>query len=329
MHLPTFPDVEAAALRIAGIAVRTPLLESEALNRRVGARVLVKAECLQVTGSFKIRGATNRLIQLTPEERGRGVVAFSSGNHAQGVARAGRLLGIPTRIVVPSDAPALKIAGARADGAEIITYDRVREDREAIAARIARETGATVVPSFDDPDIIAGQGTAGLEMAAQAEQAGVRLDAAYCCVGGGGLIAGAGLALGDRMPGTKLYGAEPEGHDDHARSLALGTGERLANPPGVRSICDALLSERPGALTFALNSRQLAGVAVVSDADILRAMAVAFLDLKLVVEPGGAAALAAVLAGHAGVPKGGTVGVLVTGGNVDPPMFARALAPEG
>lgn len=328
MHLPTVADVEAAAARIVGIAVRTPLLESEALNRRVGARVLVKAECLQVTGSFKIRGATNRLRQLSPEERLRGVVAFSSGNHAQGVARAGRLLGVPTRIVVPSDAPALKIAGARADWAEVITYDRVREDREVIAARIAADTGAIVVPSFDDPDVIAGQGTAGLELAVQAAEAGVSLDAVYCCVGGGGLIAGVGLALGARTPTTRLYGAEPEGHDDHARSLALGTGERLGNAAGVRSICDALLSDRPGALTFALNRRQLAGVAVVSDAAILRAMAVAFLDLKLVVEPGGAAALAAVLAGHAGVPEGGTVGVLVTGGNVDPAMFARALSVE-
>ena len=325
--LPNFADVEAAQKRIAGRVPVTPALESEALNCRLGRRVLIKPECLQITGSFKIRGAYNRLAQLDVQERARGVVAFSSGNHAQGVARAARWLGVKASLIVPADAPKGKIAGAAADGADIILYDRLTEDREALAAQISARTGAIIVPSFDDPHIIAGQGTAGAELAAQATEKGLTLEAVYCCVGGGGLIAGLNLALAALSPQTRVYGAEPAGHDDHARSLAAG--ERLGNPPGTRSICDALLSERPGALTFVINRQHLAGVCVVSDEEVERAMAAAFADLKLVVEPGGAAALAAALQVarlmEPDMRAGRAIGVLLTGGNVDANQFAAAL----
>lgn len=328
-RLPGFADVRAAHDRLRGVVPATPLLESEALNRLAGCRVLVKAECLQLTGSFKIRGAYNRLVRLTAAERERGVVAFSSGNHAQGVARAARMLGIKASLVVPGDAPKGKIAGAADDGATLVFYDRNSEDREALSAEISARTGAIIVPSFDDPDIIAGQGTAGIELAEQARATGVTLNAVYCCVGGGGLVAGINLALAALSPETRVFGAEPHGHDDHARSLAVG--RRLGNPAGTRSICDALLSERPGALTFAINRRHLAGVHVVSDAEVMQAMAIAFSTLKLVVEPGGAAGLAAALQARRGkdaaaLSPGAAIGVLLTGGNVDAEVFGRALA---
>jgi threonine dehydratase len=316
----TFPDVEAAARRIAGQAVVTPLIESPALNERLGCRVLMKAETLQRVGAFKFRGAYNRLVQLTPEERTRGVVAFSSGNHAQGVAEAARLLGMKAAIVMPGDAPGPKIDNTRRLGGEVILYDRWTEDREAICARVAAERGATVVPSFDDAGVIAGQGTVGLEIGADAKALGLKLDAVYVPASGGGLAAGIGLALD---PQTALYTAEPATMDDHARSLAAG--ERLANDPKARSICDALLAPMPGKITFALNRTRLSGGVTATDDEALRAMAFAYDVLKLVVEPGGAVALAALLAGRIDA-KGRTVGVVLSGGNVSPEVFTKAFA---
>jgi threonine dehydratase len=317
-RLPTFADVEAAAARLRGVALRTPLLESEALNERVGGCVLVKAECLQRTGSFKFRGACNTISQIAAAA----VVAYSSGNHAQGVAAAARLLRKAATIVMPADAPAIKVERTRADGAEVRLYDRTRESREAIGAEIAARTGAALVKPYDDPRIIAGQGTAGLELARQAREQGARLDAALIPCGGGGLIAGCGIALSRLCPGIQIYAVEPAAFDDTGRSLAAG--ERLANPPGGRSICDALLAPTPGELTFELNRRLLAGGVAVGDDDALCAMSFAFRDLKLVVEPGGAVALAALLSGRFEA-RGRTVAIVLSGGNVDPEVFALAL----
>ncbi|HEX6978307.1 MAG TPA: threonine/serine dehydratase [Alphaproteobacteria bacterium] len=321
-RLPTIADVEAAARRIAGHAVVTPLLESPLLNARLGGRLLIKAESLQRTGSFKFRGAYNRLSQLDPEQRRRGVVAYSSGNHAQGVAAAAQMLGIPATIVMPSDAPAIKIRNTRNYGAEVVLYDRYKERREEVGARIAGPRGAIIVPPFDDPDIIAGQGTIGLEIAQQAAEIGASLDAVLVPASGGGLVAGVALALASRAPGTAVYVCEPEGFDDHAKSLA--TGRRESNDPAARSICDALLAPTPGEITFAVNSRLLKGGLVASDDEVRTAMAVAFADLKLVVEPGGAVALAAALSGRIRL-AGRTVAVVCSGGNVDPDTFVTAL----
>ncbi|HLZ66427.1 MAG TPA: threonine/serine dehydratase [Aliidongia sp.] len=321
--LPTFAHVQAAAERLKGHAVLTPLLESSALNKRLGFRLLVKAEPLQRTGSFKFRGAFNRLVQLDEAERRRGVVAFSSGNHAQGVAAAAEILGIPATIVMPSDAPAIKLANTRGYGAEVVTYDRWTEDREAVAARIAGERGAIIVKPYDEREIIAGQGTAGLEIIQQAAASGITIDAMAANSSGGGLIAGCALAFAALSPATKLYCAEPAGFDDHARSLVAGT--RLQNEPGASSICDALLAGMPGQLTFAINQKHLAGGLVATDAEAKRAMAVAFNELKLVIEPGGAIALAAALQGRfPGNPR--TIAVIASGGNVDPALFREALA---
>jgi threonine dehydratase len=316
--LPTFADVEAAAERLRGVAVRTPLLESEALNARVGARVLLKAECLQRTGSFKFRGAYNAIGQTDADA----VVAYSSGNHAQGVAAAARLLGKAATIVMPADAPAIKIESTRAHGAEVRLYDRATESREAIGAEIAARTGAALIRPYDDPRIIAGQGTGGLEIAAAARERGVRIDVALMPCGGGGLIAGCALALEQAFPGIAIHAVEPEGLDDTKRSLAAGARQR--NAPGATSICDALLLPTPGELTFAINRRLLRGGVAVSDDEARSAMAFAFRQLKLVIEPGGAVALAAVLSGKLAL-EGRTVAVVLSGGNVDPALFADAI----
>ena len=320
---PQAADVQAAAQRLRGHAVATPLLESPALNARLGARLLVKAECLQRTGSFKFRGAFNALSQLDREARERGVVAYSSGNHAQGVAAAAQLLAMPALIVMPRDAPAIKVANTRFYGAEIVFYDRYTEARAAIAERIAAERRATLLPPYDDARVIAGQGTIGLELADQAAALGVHLDAVAVPCSGGGLVSGIALALSAASPGTQIFSAEPAGLDDMRRSLAAG--ERVANDPAARSVCDALLAPMPGEITFALGGRLLAGGFAVSDAEVLHAIAVAFAELKLVVEPGGAAALAAVLAGKLDA-HGKTVAVIASGGNVDRDVFARAIA---
>ena len=322
-RLPEAGDIDVAAARFSGLAVMTPLLESPALNKRLGGRLLVKAECLQRTGSFKFRGAYNALAQLDPAARGRGVVAYSSGNHAQGVAAAAQLLAMPATIVMPSDAPKIKVANTRSYGAEIVFYDRYREEREAIAARIAVERGAELLPPYDDARIIAGQGTVGLELADQARALGARLDAVVAPCSGGGLVSGIALALSRASPGTEIYAAEPDGFDDLRRSLAAG--ERVSNDPASRTLCDALMAATPGILTFALARRLLAGSLAVGDGEVERAMAVAFAELKLVAEPSGAAALAAVLAGRVGA-AGRTVAVVLSGGNVDRETFAAALA---
>lgn len=316
--LPALADVEAAALRLRGVVRRTPLLESDALNELVGGRLLCKAECLQRTGSFKLRGAYNTISQL----EGQPVVGWSSGNHAQGVAAAARLLGVPATIVMPADAPAIKIANTRALGAKIRLYDRQREVREEIGAEIALRTGAAVVRPYDDPRIIAGQGTAGLEAAEQLRAQGTAVDAALLPCGGGGLIAGCSIALAAAFPEAAIYAVEPQGFDDTARSLTAG--ERVANAPGGQSFCDALLAPMPGELTFALHRRYLAGGLAVSDAEVGRAMAAAFSHLKVVVEPGGAVGLAAVLSGRFDA-RGRTVLVVLSGGNVDAGLFAEVL----
>ncbi|HXP32164.1 MAG TPA: threonine/serine dehydratase [Stellaceae bacterium] len=320
---PEVADVHEAASRLKGQAVLTPLLESAVVNARLGGRLLIKAETLQRTGSFKFRGAFNALAQVPKAQRRAGVVAYSSGNHAQGVAAAARLLGMPALIVMPADAPAIKIANTRELGAEIVFYDRNREERETIAAGIADERGALLLPPFDDARVIAGQGTVGLELAAQAAAVGARLDAVVIACSGGGLVSGCALALAEASPGTRIYAAEPAGFDDMRRSLAAG--ERLRNEPGRQSICDALLAPMPGVLPFAIARRLLAGSLTVTDDEVGRAMALAFADYKLVVEPGGAAALAAVLAGKIAL-RGRTIAVVASGGNVDREVFCRALA---
>jgi threonine dehydratase len=320
---PSLTEIEAAAKRLSGLAVRTPLLEVPALNERIGGRVLVKAETLQRTGSFKFRGAYNKISQIPEAARPRGVVAYSSGNHAQGVAAAAALLGVPATIVMPADAPAIKIENTRAFGAEVVIYDRDTESREAVAEALSAEREATLVRPFDDPDIIAGQGTCGLEIAQQAQALGARLDAALVCCGGGGLTAGTATALVALSPETKVYSVEPEAFDDTARSLAAG--RRVGNELGAGSFCDALLAPMPGELTFAINNRLLAGGLAVSDQEVADAMIFAFRVLKLVVEPGGAVALAALLAGRYEA-RGLTVAITLSGGNVDSDTFAQVLA---
>lgn len=321
--LPTLADIRAAAARLDGVAVRTPLLESALLNRRLGGRLLVKAEPLQRTGSFKFRGAYNRVALIPPADRPNGVVAFSSGNHGQGVAAAAAMFGAPATVVMPSDAPAIKRANTEALGATVVAYERHHDDRDAIGAEIAGRTGATIVRPYDDPGIIAGQGTIGLEIARQCEELGVTPDAVLVCCGGGGLVSGVALALSEAAPGVPVWCVEPEAFDDTRRSLLAG--ERLGNPASARSICDALLSPTPGVLTFALNRRLLAGGLAVSDAEVRLAMRTAFECLKLVVEPGGAVAIAAALTGKLPL-EGRTVIAVASGGNVDAELFRQALS---
>lgn len=316
-------DIEAAARRLEGVIVRTPLIGNAELDRLAGGKVLIKPECFQAIGSFKIRGAYNLLSQLTPEKAQRGVVAWSSGNHAQGVALAGKLLGIHAAIVMPEDAPAAKLANTRRLGGEIITYDRYSEDREAIARRIAAERGAEIVPSYDDERIIAGQGTVGLEIAEQSGEMGYPADQVLICCGGGGLTAGSAIALAARLPGVDVYPVEPEAFDDTTRSLERG--ERVAVTGNPRSICDALLTDMPGRLTFEIMRRHVVKGLTVSDAEVGEAMRFAFNHLKIVVEPGGAAALAAVLAAKVET-AGKTTVVVFSGGNVDLPLYAAIQA---
>lgn len=317
---PTYGDVVDAAEKLRGQAVVTPVLESAALNERVGGRVLIKAEPLQVAGSYKFRGAYNRLVRLDVGERQRGIVAFSTGNFGQAVATAAKRLGVPATIVVPQDAPAVKIHQVRAQGATVLFYDRARKNhREEIAARLAAERGLTVVPPGDDADVIAGYGTAGLELS---EQVNGPIDAVLSPCGGGGLMAGISLAFKARRPEAALYVVEPAGFDDTARSLAAR--QRLGNASDARSICDAILTPMPAALPFGVLLRNATGGLIVTDEQVLRAMAEAFLHLKIVLEPAGAVALAAALSGgFAG--RGKTTAVICSGSNVDPAVFIRAL----
>ena len=319
---PTLADIESAARILAPYAVRTRLMSSPALDERVGARVFVKPEVLQRTGSFKFRGAFNKLSSIPPEKRAAGVVAFSSGNHAQGVAAAAQILNMPAIIVMPSDAPVSKRERTKGYGAQVVLYDRDKEDREQIARDIAGKGGATVVPPFDDPMVIAGQGTVGLEMVEDFTALGVAPDIVSAPASGGGLMAGIALAIKARFPDATLMTAEPEGFDDHARSL--NSGVRQPHRAVGRTICDALMASIPGEITFAVNSRLVAHGVTASDAEVAAAMAFAFRELKLVVEPGGAVALAALLAGRMDA-RGKTVGIVLSGGNVDADLYARLI----
>ena len=321
----TYADLEDAAKRINGIACQTPLLESRLLNERVGGRLLVKAEPLQRTGSFKFRGAYNKISRLTPRQRAQGLVAYSSGNHAQGVAAAAALFGASATIVMPSDAPRIKIANTMAYGAAIEFYDRETDDREAIGERIRNERGAVLIKPYDDPLIIAGQGTVGLELARQARKLHAELDAVLVPCGGGGLIAGIALALAEDMPGVPIHPVEPAGYDDTARSLAIGV--RQINDGTGSSICDALLASTPGELTFAINARHLSHGLSVTDDQVQTAMQAAYSHLKLVVEPGGAVALAAALSGAIDC-RGKTIAIVCSGGNVDARLFHLVLDRE-
>lgn len=318
--------IEAAERRLSGSILRTPLLSSPFLDEIAGRRVLVKAECLQHTGSFKARGGWAAITALSEEERARGVVATSSGNHAQGVARAAAALGVRAVILMPSDAPAVKIANTRALGAEVTLFDRASDDRDAMAEAYVSRDGLTYIPPFDHAEVIAGQGTVGLEIAAQAAEAGVTEAEVLVCCGGGGLSAGIALALEARAPGLRLRTVEPERFDDTARSLSQGRICRNEATSG--SLCDAILTPAPGALTFPILRERAGPGLVVREDEAMRAVALAFERLRIVAEPGGAVALAAALFRPEAV-KGDAVVAVVTGGNVDPSLFCRALTEFG
>jgi len=321
-RLPTFADVQAAAVRLRGRIVRTPLLRHPLLDALTGGTVLVKPEPLQLTGSFKLRGAMNAALQMAPGARRGGIVSFSSGNHGQATAAAAHVLGMPALIAMPKDAPTIKVESTRRWGADVVFFERHGTDRNVLSARLAGERGATVIPPFDHPDVIAGQGTVALELVEDARSAGLRLDALAVAAGGGGLIGGCALVMEAEAPGAEVWAVEPEGWDDTRRSLEAG--RRVANDGGGSGLCDSLLSQEPGVLTFAINQTRLAGGVAVSEAEVFRAMRFAFEHLKVVAEPGGSVALAAVLAGKVSA-RGRVVGVVISGGNVDPALFARAL----
>lgn len=321
-ELPSIRDVEEAAQRLSGLSVLTPLLTNPALDERCGGRILLKAENLQRVGAFKFRGAYNAISRIDAATYPGGVVACSSGNHAQGIAAAAQLCGIPAVVVMPSDAPALKRARTEGYGATVVPYDRATEDRTAIALAIAEERRAKFVHPFDDPDVIAGQGTVGLELMRQAADIGAVPEAVLVCCAGGGLLSGVALAVKAASPATTVHPVEPAGFDDFARSLAAG--ERCSNELKSGSICDALLVDMPGQLTFALASTLCGPGVVVTDAEARAAVRYAFEELKIVLEPGGAVALAAVLAGKFDA-RGRTVACVLSGGNVDPQLFADTI----
>jgi threonine dehydratase len=316
-------DIDLAASVVAPFAVRTPLLSFPVLNARVGTRVFLKPEMLQRTGSFKFRGAFNKLASIPREKRGGGVVAFSSGNHAQGVAAAAQILNMQATIVMPKDAPASKRERTKSYGAEVVLYDRDREDREAIARDIAEQRGATLVRPYDDPFVIAGQGTAGLEMAEDMEKLGLTPDIVVAPASGGGLIAGVATAVKARFPLAEVIVAEPEAFDDH--TISLRAGKREAHAAAGRTICDALMAAIPGELTFAINSKLLSRGVTASDAEVAKAVGFAYRELKLVVEPGGAVGLAALLAGRMNT-TGKNVVIVLSGGNVDAELYAKLIA---
>jgi threonine dehydratase len=313
-------DIEAAALRLRGHAVRTPLLNAPLLNDEVGRRIFVKAECLQKTGSFKYRGARNAVASLSDGERASGVIAFSSGNHAQGVALAAREMGGPAVIIMPSDAPDLKIDNTRKLGAEVVLYDRASEDRDEIGAQLALQRGLSLIKPFDNKRVIAGQGTCGLEIAEQAAEAGVEASEVLICCGGGGLTSGISLALAARAPGLTPRPVEPEGFDDVARSLAAGSIQVNNRRSG--SLCDAIITPSPGEITFPIMAAHCGAGIVVTEDEALRAVAIAFTRLKIVLEPGGAVALAAALFHR---EDDADVIAVASGGNVDAPVFRMAL----
>lgn len=320
-QVPTYKTVLEAAGRIEGQAVKTDLIRSDVIDAMTGKSVWFKPECLQKVGAFKYRGAYNRLSAMSLEERKKGVVATSSGNHAQGVSRAAKELGINAVIIMPTDAPKVKTEGVLKDGATIISYDRLTESREEIAIEISEREGRIIVPSYDDPYIISGQGTVGLEIA----QSGIDFDALITCMGGGGLCAGISLAMKELSPKTKIYGAEPQHYNDHQQSLATGKRQILADMPP--TLCDALMTPQPGALTWPVNSQYLSGVFAVSDMDCLMSMAIAKRELGVQLEPGGAVAMAAILTGAlASKHELKTICIILSGGNVDPAIADRADA---
>jgi threonine dehydratase len=323
-HTASFEGVLDAARQIAGVAVRTPLIESPALNARLGGRVLMKAETLQYAGAFKFRGAYNRISRLTEAEKARGVVAYSSGNHAQAVAAAARMVGTSAIIVMPADSPAVKVEGVIGFGGEVRMYDRYTESREAIGEEIAATRGSILVRPFDDPFIIEGQGTTGLEIVEQARSlpgGEVALDQLLCGTSGGGLMAGINLSMAALSPETVVYGVEPADYND--TEISLKAGERTTHAPAPGTICDALMTDRPGELTFPIN-RRLEGILTVTDAEVAEAVRFAFRHLKLVVEPGGAVSLAALLSGKIST-KGLTTAIVLSGGNVDPALFSAII----
>jgi threonine dehydratase len=320
--LPDAADIAAAAKRLAGVAVRTPLINTPVLDERLSARVFLKAETLQRTGSFKFRGAYNKIASIPPDQRAAGVVAYSSGNHAQGVAAAAKLLGMRATIVMPSDAPRAKRERTEALGAEIVPYDRDTEDRALLGERIARERSATLVPPYDDPLIIAGQGTIGAEIVEDLRWLNLRPQIVLIGASGGGLAAGVALGITAKVPSAELYAVEPEGFDDTLRSFVSGQREVNARLSG--TICDALMSATPGALTFPITREVIGKGFTVADDEVARAVRYAFEELKLVVEPGGAVGLAALLAGKLDVKDKIVVGVL-SGGNVDAELFAKLI----
>ncbi|MBN3004159.1 threonine/serine dehydratase [Chromobacterium alkanivorans] len=324
MRIPTFADVEAAASRLSPYIARTPLLRNPVLDRRLGARLLIKAECLQLTGSFKVRGAFNRLLMMSESERKAGVVAWSAGNHGQALAYAGQCLGVAVTIVMPSDAPRAKISGTERWGAKVVLYDRLTESREQIGQDLALQNGLVIVPPFDDPDVIAGQGTAFLEAIRDAKVAGETPTMLLCGTGGGGLIAGCALSAEGSGLDIRMHAVEPVGYDDMGRSLAAG--RLVPNNPAAASICDALMTIKPGEIPFEINKRLLGPGYTVSDDEIREAMRVALQDLKLVVEPGGAAALALALS-RPELVRGQTAVIMVTGGNLDLSTLASIAAP--
>ncbi len=317
--------IEAAATRLQGHARRTPLLSSPFLDEIAGRRLLVKAECLQHTGSFKFRGAWSALSALDPDVRAKGVIAFSSGNHAQGIAAAAKGFGVPAVIIMPADAPAAKVAGTKGLGAEVVPYNREKEDRDALGAKLAAERGLTLVKPFDEPEVIAGQGTCGLEIAEQAAEEGVSEADVIVCCGGGGLTSGIALALEAKAPGLRVRPAEPEGFDDVKRSLAAGTIQRNTALGG--NICDAIVTPQPGNITFPIMHRLCGPGLAVTEEEALKAMQLAARHLKIIAEPGGAVALAAALFRKEEI-AGDAVICTVSGGNVDPAILARALALE-
>src|SRR6201984_1364062 len=316
-------DIEAAARVVAPFAVRTPLLTFPVLDERAGTKVFLKPELLQRPVSFKFRGAFNKLSSIPQDKRSGGVVAFSSGNHAQGVAASAKILHMQATIVMPSDAPLLKRERTKSYGAEVVLYDRDREDREALAREIAEKRGATLVKTYDDPFVIAGQGTAGREIAEDMAALGLTPDVVVAPASGGGLIAGVATAVKARFPSADVVVAEPEAFDDH--SLSLRAGKRVRHQGSGRTICDALMAAIPGEMTFAINSQLLSRGVVASDAEVGAAVAFAFNELKLVVEPGGAVGLAALLAGRIDT-KDKNIVVVLSGGNVDADMFAKLVA---
>ena len=315
-------DINQAADRLRDIAIETPIHTSAVLNERLNARVFIKPECLQHIGAFKFRGAYNRLCQMNDAERAKGAVAFSSGNHAQGIAYAAKLLGMNATIVMPSDAPSIKKEGTERLGASIRLYDRATESREEIAADIAASSGATLVPAFDDVDVIAGQGTCGLEIMQQLASKNCVPDAVLSPCGGGGLLAGLSTAVKEINSATMVYGIEPENYDDH--SISKAAGERIKIEPRHKTSCDALMATLPGEITWSINSKTVDDFLVVSEDEVAHAISFAYRYLKLVVEPGGAVALAALLHNKLDI-SGGSAAIVLSGGNIDSETFANCL----